>query len=68
MKKGPATTTPATQGKGAPLPPAVGKFNAAHYVRPGVSEADILGIKEAFDLFDTDLGGSIDLNCTFHIT
>lgn len=61
MKKGP---TPATTK--APLPPAQGKtFNAGNYVRPGVSEADILDIKAAFDLFDTDQGGSIDTNCNY---
>ena len=35
-------------------------FNAAQYLRPGLTEDEILEIKEAFDLFDTDGGGSID--------
>ncbi len=30
------------------------------YERPGLSEDEIMEIKEAFDLFDTDGGGTID--------
>lgn len=52
-------------GNKAPIPEAQGKkFNPAAYVRPGLSEADVVDIKAAFDLFDTDQGGSIDTNCT----
>ena len=29
-------------------------FNAKNYERPGLTEDEILEIKEAFDLFDTD--------------
>ena len=50
--------------KGAPKVVAkVGpaKFNAASYVKPGVTEADVNEIKHSFDLFDTDQGGSVDL-------
>lgn len=66
MKKGPATTTTTSKTN---LPPAQGKtFNPAHYVRPGLSEADVLEIKAGFDLFDTDQGGSIDTNCTYLLT
>ncbi|KAL4435819.1 hypothetical protein ABPG74_015787 [Tetrahymena malaccensis] len=36
------------------------KFNPAEYVRPGVTEDEVIEIKEAFDLFDMDLGGTID--------
>lgn len=68
MKKGPAATTTTTTAKATTLPPAQGKFNAAHYVRPGLSEAEVIDIKNAFDLFDTDQGGSIDTNCTFRLT
>jgi hypothetical protein len=58
-------TTVTTTGVKGSLPPAQGKaFNAASYVKPGVTEADILTYKTAFDLFDTDQGGSIDANCT----
>lgn len=64
MKKGAVATTTTTTAK-TNLPPATGKnFNPANYVRPGVTESDVLDYKTAFDLFDTDLGGSIDTNCT----
>ncbi len=36
------------------------EFNAKDYERPGLTEDEIYEIKEAFDLFDTDGGGSID--------
>jgi centrin-1 len=36
------------------------EFNAKEYERPGLAEDEINEIKEAFDLFDTDGGGSID--------
>lgn len=63
MKKGPATTaTTGKQAQSAP-PPSKG-FNIANYVRPGVTEDEAKQIKTAFDLFDTDQGGSIDFNCT----
>ena len=35
-------------------------FNPQMYERPGLSEDEIIEIKEAFDLFDTDGGGTID--------
>src|ERR1041384_6329202 len=35
-------------------------FNPKMYEKPGLTEDEILEIKEAFDLFDTDGGGSID--------
>ena len=40
------------------------QFNAKAYERPGLTEEEVLEIKEAFDLFDTDGGGSIDPKCT----
>ena len=40
-------------------------FNPKHYERPGITTEEVLEIKEAFDLFDTDGGGSIDPRCTF---
>ncbi len=61
------TTTTTTTSKTVTAVPAtkVAKaFNAASYVKPGVTEADILTYKTAFDLFDTDQGGSVDANCT----
>jgi len=51
-----------------PLPPAQGKgFRPAEYVRPGLSEEEVLEIKAAFDLFDTDQGGSIDTKGNFNL-
>jgi hypothetical protein len=49
--------------KGKPVSTA-GKFNAAAFVKPGLSEEEVLEIKKAFDLFDTDQGGSVDLKGT----
>lgn len=40
------------------------QFNAKAYERPGLTEEEVLEIKEAFDLFDTDGGGTIDPKCT----
>lgn len=63
MKK---PTQPQAQTK--PLPPAQGKhFNASQYVRPGLSEAEVEEIKAAFDLFDSDQGGSIDTKGRFYV-
>lgn len=48
----------------APTPPpqaAKGGFDARSYTKHGVSEEEVKGIKAAFDLFDTDQGGSIDI-------
>lgn len=36
------------------------QFNPKAFERPGLTEEEVLEIKEAFDLFDTDGGGSID--------
>merc|ERR1712138_293934 len=36
-------------------------FNARKYERPGLKQDEIEEIKEAFDLFDTDQSGEIDL-------
>ena len=36
------------------------EFNAKAFERPGLTEEEVMEIKEAFDLFDTDGGGSID--------
>lgn len=35
------------------------KFNAKPYIREGLTESDILEIKEYFDLFDKEHVGSI---------
>jgi len=52
--------------KGQPAPAAFkkGGFSAKNYERPGLTEDEVIEIKEAFDLFDTDGGGSIDPKCT----
>ena len=56
MKKG---------GKATPAPSGKGGFNAADWAsKTGVSEAEIAEYKQAFDLFDTDQGGSIDTKGT----
>ena len=51
-KKG-ASAAPAKKGSG---------FDAKKYERPGLTEDEILEIKEAFDLFDSDQSGAIDIN------
>jgi Ca2+-binding EF-hand superfamily protein len=57
-----------SKAKGAPAPaPAKSQFNAKAYAKDGVSEEEVNAIKTAFDLFDTDQGGSIDIkgkDCT----
>ena len=36
------------------------KFDTSPYERPGLTEADILDIKDAFDMFDQEHLGSIN--------
>ena len=38
-----------------------GAFDAKAWAGNGVSEEEVANIKQAFDLFDTDQGGSIDI-------
>ena len=52
-----------SQVKQAPAP-AKGQFDAKKYAQGGVSEEEVIQIKAAFDLFDTDQGGSVDINGT----
>merc|ERR1711904_329926 len=40
----------------------MGKFRAHKYARPGLSEDEVLEMKEAFDLFDNDGSGAISVN------
>lgn len=47
--------------KAVPPPPAKGKFDAKAYAKNGLSEDEVNQIKQAFDLFDSDQGGSIDI-------
>lgn len=58
MSKAPAkgsAKAPVTQA------PAKSGFDAKAYAKNGVSEEEVTAIKLAFDLFDTDQGGSIDI-------
>ncbi len=48
------------RSKGNPKAGGKSNFNPKLYEKPGLTEDEILEIKEAFDLFDTDGGGSID--------
>ena len=41
------------------------KFNAKSFEKPGLSEDEVLEIKEAFDLFDIEGLGSIDPRCIY---
>mgnify|MGYP000868766090 CR=1 FL=1 len=54
----------ASKGRPAPAASKKGGFSAKNYERPGLTEDEVIEIKEAFDLFDTDGGGSIDPKCT----
>jgi Ca2+-binding EF-hand superfamily protein len=36
------------------------KFNPKLYEKPGLSEDEVIEIKEAFDLFDPEGNGSVD--------
>ena len=58
MKKGAKVAASPAKGKG---------FNAGDYVKNGITEAEVLEYKQAFDLFDTDQGGSIDTKGTHFI-
>ena len=46
--------------KGKKLDKSRNVFDAEDHVRPGLSADEIMEIKEAFDLFDSDGGGTID--------
>eukprot|EP01015_Nassula_variabilis_P024256 TRINITY_DN4617_c0_g1_i5.p1 TRINITY_DN4617_c0_g1~~TRINITY_DN4617_c0_g1_i5.p1 ORF type:complete len:209 (-),score=88.32 TRINITY_DN4617_c0_g1_i5:103-729(-) len=58
MNRGGNKQPQSTSGRAAPG--RSGPFNAKQYERPGLTEDEILEIKEAFDLFDVDGTGSID--------
>ena len=45
----------------APPSSAKGKFDAKAWAKDGVSEDEVTQIKTAFDLFDSDAGGTIDI-------
>ena len=49
----------------APTPaPSKSNFDAKAFAKNGVTEEEVTAIKTAFDLFDTDQGGSIDIKGT----
>lgn len=48
----------------APAPAKGGAFDAKRYASSSISEDEVNNIKQAFDLFDTDQGGSIDIKGT----
>ena len=45
-----------------PPPPPKGGFDVKQWTKNGVSEEEVVAAKTAFDLFDTDQGGSVDIN------
>lgn len=55
--------------KSAPAPPAPakGKFDPKAYAKNGITEEEVTAIKTAFDLFDSDQGGSIDIKGTLSL-
>jgi hypothetical protein len=52
----------------APEPPKKTGFDAKAYAKNGVTEEEVLFAKAAFDLFDSDQGGSVDINGTLLAT
>ena len=48
----------------APEPAKTSGFDPKKYAVNGVSEEEVKAIKQAFDLFDSDQGGSVDIKCT----
>jgi len=47
--------------KATPAPPAKLAFDPKQWAKNGVTEEEVTAIKQAFDLFDTDQGGSVDI-------
>ena len=45
----------------APAPSAKGGFDPKAWAKNGVSEEEVQSAKQAFDLFDTDQGGTVDI-------
>lgn len=46
----------------APAPqPSKKTFDPKAYVKNGLAEEEVTSVKTAFDLFDTDQGGSVDI-------
>ena len=55
------TTTVKTSVVQKSVPQQQNKFDAKNYEKNGLTEDEVLEIKEAFDLFDTDKSGEIDV-------
>jgi hypothetical protein len=47
--------------KATPVAPAKLAFDPKQWAKNGVTEEEVTAIKQAFDLFDTDQGGSVDI-------
>jgi hypothetical protein len=47
-----------------PEPAKKGAFDAKAYAKNGVSEEEVIAAKHAFDLFDSDQGGTVDIKGT----
>jgi hypothetical protein len=46
----------------APEVPKKVAFDIKNYARGGVTEEEVAAAKQAFDLFDSDQGGSVDIS------
>lgn len=57
----------AAQPAKAPEAPKKAGFDPKAYAKNGVTEEEVTVTKTAFDLFDTDQGGSVDIKCNHHI-
>lgn len=57
---------PVQQAK-VPEPSKKSNFDAKAYAKNGVTEEEVLAAKTAFDLFDSDQGGSVDIKGTYII-
>ena len=55
------TTTTVTKTQVSSGAPKGGKFDTKNYEKNGLTEDEVLEIREAFDLFDTDHSGEIDV-------
>jgi len=55
---------PVAQAAKAPEPVKKAGFDPKAYAKNGVSEEEVVVVKQAFDLFDTDQGGSVDIKGT----
>ena len=51
----------ASKASNPPPTSAKGGFDAKAWAKNGVSEEEVNSAKQAFDLFDTDQGGTVDI-------